>query len=156
MGYGIAEGKLYSDPSKDVVMDLTTIDGEPLAHQIDTQFNAIPNLKMDWSRFIDEEGNQLQTVGHHFSGSRPLNKEELSKLDRRGVCMSCHESVPDQSVAINLLSHVAEYGGVDIDKEKHNSILNNAVHYSAWFQILMVILGVVLVFLLIKLIIKKK
>jgi len=111
---------------------------------------------MDWSRFIDEDGNQLQTVGHHFSGSRPLNKEELSKLDRRGVCMSCHESVPDQSIAINLLSHVAEYGGVEIDNKKHQSILKKSIHLSAWFQVLLVILGGLLLLFLVRRFLKKR
>ncbi len=136
MGYGINEGKLYGDPSKDFVMDLLDNDGKPIAQQVDTQFNAIPNLKMDWSKFIDSTGKQLQTVGHHFSGSRPLNKEELAKLDRRGVCMSCHNTVPEHDLAANLLSHVAKYAGVEIDNEEHSSILNKAVRISAWTQIL--------------------
>ena len=136
MGYGIEGGKLYSSPNKDIVMDLTDINGRPIAQQVDTQFNAIPNLKMDWSRFLDEDGNQLQTVGHHFSGSRPLNKDELNKLDRRGVCISCHKTIPDEDIATNLLSHVAEYANVEIDNETHSGILNKSIRLSAWVQIL--------------------
>ena len=136
MGYGINEGKLYNDPSKNFVMDLLDNDGKPVALQVDTQFNAIPNLKMDWSKFIDSTGKQLQTVGHHFSGSRPLNNEELAKLDRRGVCMSCHKTVPEHDLAANLLSHVAKYAGVEINNKEHSSILNKAVRISAWAQVL--------------------
>ncbi len=137
MGFGINEGKLYGDPSLDVVMDLLTADGKPLAIQIDTQFNAIPNLPMDWSRFLDDSLRQLQTVGHHFSGSRPLNRDELSRLDRRGVCLSCHEVVPDNDIAIDLLSHVAQYADIPIDNGIHDDILHKSIRISAWAQVLL-------------------
>lgn len=140
MGYGIGGGKLYYRPDTNFVMDLLDAFGNPIAQQVDTQFNAIPNLKMDWSRFIDEDNNQLQTVGHHFSGSRPLNKSELEKLDRRGVCISCHKTVPDKDLASNLLSHVAKYAGVEIDNDEHSSILNKSIRISAWIQVLLPIL----------------
>jgi hypothetical protein len=150
MGYGIENGALYFKPDSNVVMDLTDASGTVLAKQVDTQFNAIENLENDWSAIIDEEGNQLQTVGHHFTGSRPLNKEELMRLDRRGVCMSCHQTVPDQSIAIDLLSHVAEYGGVEIDNEEHGKILHKSVLFSAWFQVLMGLIGMILAFVLLR------
>jgi len=136
MGYGIEGGKLYSSPDKNIVMDLTDIDGRPIAMQVDTQFNAVANLKMDWSRFLDEDGNQLQTVGHHFSGSRPLNEEELNKLDRRGVCLSCHKTIPEGDLATNLLSHVAKYADIEIDNEEHSGILSKSIRMSAWTQVL--------------------
>ncbi len=137
MGYGISEGKLYYRPDTNFVMDLMDIFGMPIANQIDTQFNAVANLTMDWSRFIDEDNNQLQTVGHHFSGSRPLNKNELMKLDRRGVCLSCHKTVPDKDLATSLLSHVAEFADVKIDNETHSGILNKSIRISAWTQLLL-------------------
>jgi hypothetical protein len=138
MGLGINGGLLYKDPSKDIVMDLTDIDGKTMAKNIDTMFTAIPHLKMDWSRFVDEEGHQLQTVGHHFSGSRPLNLSEMVKLDRRGVCISCHQTVPEGDVAIDLLSHVGRYSGLEIDKKVHESILNKSIRISAWVQLLLI------------------
>lgn len=156
MGYGIEEGRLYFRPDSNIVMDLTAADGQVIASQVDTQFNRIENLEHDWSAIIDEDGNQLQTVGHHFSGSRPLNKEELMRLDRRGVCMSCHQTVPDQSIAIDLLSHVAEYSGVEIDNDKHNQILNKSIRIAAWVQVLLVLLGIGLFFLVIKRLRKKR
>ncbi len=136
MGFGIESGKVFNRPDSNFVMDLLDVDGNPIAKQVDTQFNAIPNLKNDWSRIIDDSLKQLQTVGHHFSGSRPLNAEELGKLDRRGVCMSCHQTVPDEDVAIDLLSHVGKYSGLEIDNETHGDILNKSVRYAAWLQVL--------------------
>ncbi len=136
MGYGINSDDLYVKPDSDVVMDLVDIEGHPVANQLDTVFNRIENLNMDWSRFLDEDGNQLQTVGHHFSGSRPLNKEELSKLDRRGVCISCHKIIPEGDLVSDLLSHVAKYAKVEIDNNEYQSILNKSIIISTWVQIL--------------------
>jgi len=138
-GYGINSGDLYAAPDSSYVAD------HPLASNVDTQFNAIPNLTMDWSRFLDEDGNQLQTVGHHFSGSRPLNKSELQRLDRRGVCASCHSTLPDADLATSLLDHVATYADIQIDNEFHQSILAKSTRVTAWVQVL----GALFAFLLV-------
>ncbi|WP_297454141.1 multiheme c-type cytochrome [Persephonella sp.] len=142
MGYGIEEGKLYADPSKPYIVDLMTADGKVIPKIYKTQINSIPNLKYDWSRFVSEKGQQLQTVGHHFSGSRPLNNEERAKLDRRGVCLSCHQTMPNKDLAVSLMVHVKEYAGIKIDREKHNSILHKLVLLGAWVQVLGVAGGV--------------
>ena len=65
-------------------------------------------------------------------------------LDRRGVCISCHATVPDNDVAINLLSHVAKYSGTKIDNEKHKSILEKSVRWGAWGQVLLTVLAAVI------------
>lgn len=144
MGYGIEEGKLYADPSKPYIVELMTADGKVIPKIYKTQINSIPNLKYDWSRFVTEKGQQLQTVGHHYSGSRPLNNEERAKLDRRGICLSCHQTMPDKDLAVSLMVHVKEYAGIKIDREKHNSILHKLVLLGAWVQILGVVVGVFL------------
>jgi hypothetical protein len=136
MGYGIEGGDIYEDPSKPYVVDLMTADGEVLPKQHKTQINAIENLNIDWSRFVDEDGTQLQTVGHHFKGSRALNNEERAKLDRRGVCSSCHKEIPDRDLATSLLVHVREHLDMTVDKEEHSSILNKLVKLGAWVQVL--------------------
>lgn len=61
--------------------------------------------------------------------------------------MSCHENIPDGDIAIDLLSHVAKYGKVEIDNEKHQSIVSKSILISAWFQVLSVFLILGLVFL---------
>ncbi|NPA52746.1 MAG: cytochrome C [Aquificae bacterium] len=148
MGYGIEGGKIYSDPSKPYIVDLMTSDGRILPKIFKVQINAIPNLKYDWSRFVSQEGKQLQTVGHHFSGSRPLNNEERSILDRRGVCLSCHQEIPEQDLAINLLNHIKEVSNIKIDKDKHNNILHKLVLIGAWSQLLiafLILVGIVFI-----------
>ncbi|TWT47434.1 hypothetical protein [Botrimarina hoheduenensis] len=71
----------------------------------------IEGLADDWSRVVDEQGNQLQTVGHHFQRSRPLNNEERGRISREGTCLACHQALPTEDLAAGLLHHVAKYTG---------------------------------------------
>ena len=135
MGYGIGGGKYFGDPSKDLIVDLMTADGQVIPTQYKVQKPAIENLKYDWSRYVTEKGKQLQTVGHHFKLSRPLNNEERSKLDRRGVCLSCHQSIPDGDLAVSAMSHIAKYSGVQIDNKTHQGILLKLTIVGAWLQV---------------------
>lgn len=139
MGYGIEGGTIYGDPSQDFNVDLGSGVGSPLAQNTQTQVNAIPNLKMDWSRFVTEDGEQLQTVGHHFKNSRPLNNLERQNLDRRGVCLSCHQTIPNGNMAVDLLHHIKEVSNPEMDTVAHNSLLNKIVQISAWVQFLLVL-----------------
>ncbi len=143
LGYGIGGGKYLVDPSEDFIVDLMTADGEILPERMTVQKPGIKNLHMDWSRFVDEDGNQLQTVGHHFKLSEPLSAESRSKLDRRGVCLSCHKSIPNEDLAVSLMSHAAKYAGVVIDRETHAGILHKLMLMGAWGQVLFgMLLGV--------------
>jgi hypothetical protein len=146
MGYGINEGKDHADWSKDTVVDLMTAEGEVISRNAKTQIHKIKNLKHDWSVMIDENGTQVQTVGHHFKLSQALNQSQLAKLDRRGVCLSCHQNIPDGDLAIELVSHIAKYAPFEIDNEMHSSMLSKILHLSAWIQalIILVIVGFVL------------
>jgi hypothetical protein len=110
-------------------------DRKILPNKTDEQMPAIPNLKHDYSQFIDENGTQLMTVGHHFKLSRPLDKEQRSKLDRRGVCLSCHTDIPEGNLAISAMAHVAEMAEIDIDNKEHQTILNKILNIGAWIQI---------------------
>lgn len=152
MGYGIGGGNIYEDPSKEYIVDLTTADGKVLPKKRKVQVNAIPNLHYDWSRIVSEEGEQLQTVGHHFSGSRPLNNDERNSLDRRGVCASCHDIIPDGDLAVSLLTHIGETAGLEIDTSEHNKLLKKNIQLSAWFQLLIgAFIGAFVVLIILKL-----
>ncbi|MFH1266813.1 MAG: hypothetical protein ABIK89_13880 [Planctomycetota bacterium] len=96
-------------------------------------------LTADWSRLVTEEGRQLQTVGHHFKGSRPLNNEERAHIDRQGVCLACHQEIPDRSPAVSLLHHVAEYTGqLPKTAGQHNSLAHKILLLAAWVQVVVV------------------
>ena len=91
------------------MVDLETADKEILPKQYRVQREALVGLAADWSRVVDEEGQQLMTVGHHFRHSRPLNDEERLHIQRSGVCLSCHPEIPDQS-----FGNASEQQGGDI------------------------------------------
>ncbi len=142
LGYGINGGRDTRRPDRAVIVDLETVDGHILSQNAKTQMEPIEGLEADWSRFITEDGQQLQTVGHHFSGSRPLNDRERAAVDRQGVCLSCHQELPEENLAVSFLHHVAEYvDQVPKSAEEHNDLLHKIVLFAAWGQLLGVIVG---------------
>ena len=145
IGLGIGGGKLNANPSRKTIIDISSADGKILAKKVDEQIPEIPNLKHDYSQFVDEKGTQLMTVGHHFTLSQPLSKEQLEKLDRRGICLSCHKDIPKGSLTVSTMRHIADIAEINIDKKVHDGILNKLLHLGAWFQ---VFIGVFVGFLL--------
>ncbi len=154
LGLGIAGGKLNADPSKTTIIDLMSADRKIIPNQTDEQIPAIPNLKHDYSQFIDENGTQLMTVGHHWKLSGPLSKEQREKLDRRGVCLSCHKDIPNGSLAVSAMVHIAKMAEYKIDTKEHGGILNKLLNIGAWLQIffalfiaLLVVYGIYVTFI---------
>ena len=142
LGYGIEGGRLNREPNEAVIVDLMTADAQVLPTGVQTQIEAIPGLTADWSRFVTEDGKQLQTVGSHFSLSRPLNNEERRHIDRQGVCLACHKEIPDGTLATGFLHHVAKYAGqLPKTPKKHNSMIHKILMIAAWGQLLTVVTG---------------
>jgi len=147
LGMGIEGGKYFSDPSRDTIIDLMNIDRKVLPKRVDIQIPAIPNLKHDYSVMIDENGTQVQTVDNHWKLANPLPKEIREKLDRQGVCLSCHKSIPEGDLSISAMTHIADMAGVNIDNSMHKNILNKSIKISALVQIflpILLLLGVVI------------
>lgn len=100
------------------------------------RIGAIEGLRRDWSAVLDEEGNQTQTVGHHFSGSRPLDSRERAMLDRKGVCLSCHQEIPNASLAVDVLHHVATVTGQFPESgAEHGALLHKGLLIAGWSQL---------------------
>jgi len=135
LGYGIGGGRLNRPWDKPVVVDLMTADGQVLPQSARTQIEPVPGLEADWSRFVTEDGKQLQTVGHHFSGSRPLNDKERANTDRQGLCLACHQEIPTESLAVSLLHHVAKHAdALPKTSEQHAGLIHKTLLFSAWGQ----------------------
>lgn len=145
MGLGIGGSKSTMDPSITTITDIMTADGKVLPTIADEQMPAIANLKYDYSKFIDENGTQLQTVGHHWRLSGPLSKVQRDKLDRSGVCFSCHIDLPEGNLAVSALTHIADMAEINIDNDMHKKIVNKSLNISAWFQVIIGILVSILV-----------
>ncbi len=140
MGYGINGGAYFSDPSKTTIVDLMDANKTVLPLQVDEQIPATPNLHHDYSVLIDKNGKQVQTVGNHWKLSAALDNETRAKLDRRGMCLSCHKEIPKGNLAVSAMTHAAEMAGVKIDKKMHGDILNKMLNISAWVQVLIPIM----------------
>jgi hypothetical protein len=157
LGLGVGGGKLNADPSKTTIMDLMSADRKILPKKVDEQIPAIPNLKHDYSQFIDENKTQLMTVGHHFKLSGPLSNDQYDKLDRRGVCLSCHKDIPEGNLAVSAMTHIAEMAEIKIDNKEHQSILNKILNLSAWLQLLgAIFISLIFIYVIYTIFIKKK
>lgn len=135
LGYGIDGGKNTPNPEEGFIVDLMSADGKILSQYAQPQMMGIKNLKNDWSRFLDENGTQLQTVDHHWKLGNPLTAQQRLKLDRQGVCLSCHQSIPEGDLAIDAMTHAALIAGVEVDNEMHGDILGKILHIGAWVQV---------------------
>jgi len=144
MGFGIGGSKSTKDPSMTTITDIMTADGKVLPTIVDEQMPSIANLKHDYSKFLDENGTQLQTVGHHWTLSGPLSKEQRDKLDRSGVCLSCHQDIPKGNLAISAMTHIAAMAEVRIDNKMHKEIVNKTLNVTAWFQIFAAVVAILL------------
>lgn len=132
MGYGIGFTRPW-DTAK--VVDLATADGTVLSRNARAQIEAVQGLVSDWSAVVDEQGQQLQTVGHHFDGSGPLSDEQRRNMDRRNVCVACHEEIPSGSLAVSVLHHMAAVSGrLPTSNASHRSLLHSILLTSAWAQ----------------------
>ncbi len=138
MGMGITGSHSIKDPSMTTITDIMTADGKVLPTIVDEQMPAIANLHHDYSKFLDENGTQLQTVGHHFKLSGPLSKEQRDKLDRSGVCLSCHIDMPKGSLAVSAMTHMSDMVDFKVDKKEHGGILNKLLNIGAFVQIILV------------------
>ena len=98
---------------------------------------ALENLDHDWSQLVDEQGNQLATVGQHWKLSRAFNEDEITRMSRSGTCVACHEEIPESDLAVSLLHHVAKYTGqLPVSEADHSKLVNKIVLTSAWAQVL--------------------
>lgn len=139
LGLGIGSTRPWNEQH---VVDLETVDGKVLPQQTQPQMEPVENLSHDWSKIVNEEGEQLATVGHHFRLSRALNREELELMNRDGTCSACHKEIPQNSIAVNLLHHVAKYTGqLPETPQQHSSLVHKIVLTSAWAQVLTVFVG---------------
>jgi len=146
-GKGINGGKYFSDQTKSTIVDLMDANQRLLVKGIDEQISAIPNLKHDYSVMIDENGTQVQTVGSHWRLSQALDKNILDKMDRSGVCLSCHKEIPNKSLAVSVIGHIKQMSGIDLNNSMHKEIVHKSMLLSAWIQVLGgLVFGVLLIY----------
>ena len=149
LGLGIGSTRPWNERH---VVDLETTDGKILPEKYQAQMEPVENLDHDWSQIVTEEGKQVATVGHHFKLSRAFNKQEMERMRRDGTCTACHTEIPNESLAVSFLHHVAEYTGqLPETTDEHAGLVHKIVLTSAWAQVLGVALGVVALGLIVRL-----
>ena len=56
-------------------------------------------------------------------------------MDRRGVCLACHQEIPDQSLAASFLHHAAKYAGMlPKTPKQHSALVYKILMVTAWLQ----------------------
>jgi len=111
----------------------------------------------DETRFLDENATQLRSVGSHLKLSAPLSEEQRDRLDRSGICLSCHVDIPKGNLAISAMVHMSEMSEMKIDNKMHKNIVNKTLHVTAWVQIIAAIfVGILVLYLIYYMFFKKK
>ncbi|MEG3638606.1 multiheme c-type cytochrome [Magnetococcus sp. PR-3] len=109
LGYGTEGNRFLLKQDKDMVVDLMTSDGKIISKKAKTQIQGIPGLTWDWSAILDEDGNQLTSVGSHWPLAGPLPEAKRGAIEKSGVCLGCHEERFDP----DFWKQVAEPGVMD-------------------------------------------
>ena len=126
LGYGTHGGRYMRQFTKDVYVDLTTVEGKPLSRNAMIQISSIPDLPMGLDQVVTRDGQQVQTVGHHWPGSRPLNKKQRDNMERIGVCLSCHQDIPNGTPSIKRLSQMLKNSSrTPSTDEEHRALLQS-------------------------------
>ena len=139
LGYGTHDGRYMKQFIKDVyvdVTDTTTTIGEPVSDKAVIQIAAITDLPMDLDQVVTRDGEQLQTVGHHWPGSRALNTKQRVNMERVAVCLACHQDIPDGTLSIAMLNKIGELAGmIPETDEEHQNLIQKITRTTARLQV---------------------
>jgi hypothetical protein len=152
LGYGISDGEFMKGYESERYKDISSSTGELLAGKSTPQFEAIPELLHDLSKIVTRDGEQLQTVGHHWKLSGPLTQYQREKMERVGVCISCHQDLPDGNMFVSALTSIGDK--LDLTPytdNDHSKLLNRDINLIALIQVLAPFLvGVIIILILIR------
>jgi hypothetical protein len=94
IGYGTHDGRYLKTYAQGVYVDVATATGDLISKNAQLQIPPIPELPMNLDQIVTRDDQQLQTVGHHWPLSGPLPKEMRDRMEKIGVCISCHKEIP--------------------------------------------------------------
>ncbi|RLD80724.1 MAG: cytochrome C [Bacteroidetes bacterium] len=137
LGYGINGGVYMNAYDTDKYLDLRDADGSVLSQNARVQFHTIDGLDIDLSKIVTRDGQQLQTVGHHWPLSGPLSQDSRDRMERIGVCIACHKDIPNGSIPIAMLVKTGGIiGMVPHTDEEHSRLLNEDIKWAAVTKVL--------------------
>lgn len=91
LGYGIEGGRFMLGYENGFTIDLADSQGNIIPKSATVQSPAIPALDHDLSAIINEDGEQIVSVGSHWDLTGPLPAEMRESVEKAGVCQGCHE-----------------------------------------------------------------
>ena len=152
LGYGIHDGRYLKGYAEGVYVDIMNEKGELMTKTAQYQISPVPELTMDLDNVVNREDQQLQTVGHHWPLDGPLPKDMRDNMERLGVCLSCHQEIPQGRFVYRIISLAGDrLGMVPKNDADHIKLIGKAMFIAANLQIfgplvaLLIILFIVLI-----------
>ena len=132
LGYGTDDGRYTRGATKGTFVDVASVKGEIVSNKATTQIAAIPDLPMGLDQVVTRDGQQLQTVGHHWPLSGPLPKDMRDHMERISTCIPCHKDIPDGTLSFAVVHRVGKMAGlIPKTNEEHAVLIGRIVHLAA-------------------------
>jgi len=132
LGYGTHDGRYLGGYVEGIYVDIMNEKGQLVTKTAEYQISPIPDLPMDLDQVITREDQQLQTVGHHWPLDGPLPKEIRDKMERVGVCLSCHREIPKGRFIYRVVSTIGDkLGLVPKTDAEHQTLIGRAMFIAA-------------------------
>lgn len=145
LGYGTHDGRYMQGYNKGVYVDIMNEKGDLVTKTAEYQISPIPELSMDLDNVVNRDGQQIQTVGHHWPLDGPLPAEMRTNMERVGVCLSCHKEVPDGRWVYQVISKLGTaLGMIPKTDAEHQALIGKAMLIAANIQIFGPVLAAVI------------
>jgi hypothetical protein len=131
LGYGTHDGRYLQGYTEGIYVDITNEEGKLVTKTARFQMSPIRDLPMDLDQVVTREGEQLQTVGHHWPLSGPLSDARRDNMERVGICIACHKVVPSGTLAYRALSEVGSRLGLVPTTDKDHQRLVHRILFMA-------------------------
>jgi len=157
LGYGTHDGRYLKGYVDGIYVDIMNEKGELVTKTAQFQISLIPDLPMDLDNVVNRDGQQLQTVGHHWPLDGPLPKEVRDNMERQGVCLSCHQEIPEGRFVYRIISKLGDaLGMIPATDAEHQKLVGKAMFIAANLQIFGPLVGIVVVLLFVVVVRRKK
>ena len=136
LGYGTHDGRYLQGYVDGIYVDIKNEKGQLVTKTAQYQISPIPDLPMDLDQIVTREDEQLQTVGSHWPKSGPLTREARDNMERVGVCLSCHQELPQGRFVYRTIAKVGEYlDMIPKTDADHQKLIGKAMFIAANVQI---------------------
>jgi hypothetical protein len=150
LGYGTHDGRYLKQYDRGIYVDIMNEKGQLVTKTAKYQISPIPDLPMDLDQVVNREGEQMQTVGHHWPLDGPLTAEMRDHMERVGVCLSCHKEIPSGRFVYRVISKIGDYlGMIPKTDAEHQKLIGRAMFIAANVEIFGVLIAGIVVLLLI-------